>query len=139
MGKKGGFTFTLTADEQQSSVTPDVLKEAMPELRKVTVTEQDASGFGFGDFTFSAPGTYAYTVTEEQAGQTVDGLSHAAPARIIFSVMDNDLGGYSVGRTVTGIQQDTFVNAYRLTPIQVAAPAELRKELRAPAWDDGLT
>lgn len=130
------FTFTLAADGESSSVDETTLAAAMPQTHEVTVTKENANGFGFGDFTFSQPGTYVYTVTEANAGKTIDGLHYAQPARVSFSVIDNGLGAYSVGWTVTGINGTTFINVYEPTPVQVTTPAELKKELRAPSWDD---
>ena len=130
------FTFTLAADGESSSVDETTLAAAMPQTHEVTVTKDNANGFGFGDFTFSKPGTYVYTVTEANAGKMIDGLQYAEPAQLRFSVVDNGLGEYSVGWTATGIDGTTFVNVYEPEPVQVATPAELTKELRAPSWDD---
>ncbi|PAU69660.1 type IV secretion protein Rhs [Bifidobacterium italicum] len=130
------FTFALAVDKDSSSVDETTLGAAMPQTHEVTVTKDNANGFGFGDFTFSKPGTYVYTVTEANAGKTIDGLQYAESAQLRFSVVDNGLGEYSVGWTVTGIDGTTFVNVYEPEPVQVATPAELTKELRAPSWDD---
>lgn len=131
------FTFTLAADEQASTVDSATLEQTMPETREVTVTEANATDFGFGAFTFSKPGTYVYTVTETNAGQTIDGLTYASQATLVFSVVDNGVGAYTAGMTVTGIDDMTFVNVYEPEPVKVTIPSELSKELRGvSSWDD---
>lgn len=132
------FTFTLAPDEAHSTVDRATLEAAMPgNGNPVTVTETNANGFGFGTFTFGKSGTYVYTITETNAGKTIDGLTYASPATVVFSVADNGAGAYTVGTTVTGIDDMTFVNAYEPAPVQVQMPAELSKELRGvSSWDD---
>lgn len=132
------FTFTLAPDEAHSTVDRATLEAAMPgNGNPVTVTETNANGFGFGTFTFGKSGTYVYTITETNAGKTIDGLTYASPATVVFSVADNGAGAYTVGTTITGIDDMTFVNAYEPAPVQVQMPAELSKELRGvSSWDD---
>lgn len=134
------FTFDLTPNEGQSSVSKDVLTQAMPERKSQTVNKPsgNTAQFGFGEFTFSQAGTYVYNVTEQQGGKTDKGLTYDGGTAVVsFTVVDNGLGRYVAGKPlITGIgEANTFTNTYRAQPSDgVPTGMEFSKQLTGVEW-----
>ena len=137
------FTFELTPNTGQSSVSESVLKAAMPKGASVTVGKPDSgrtAAFAFNGFTFSQPGTYVYNVREQGAGESEDGLTNdARTALVSFTVADKGDGTYSIGRLITGIDFEdgvnTFTNAYKAKEFSgVPAGLAFTKELKGTEW-----
>ncbi len=134
------FTFDLTPNEGQSSVSKDVLTQAMPERKSQTVNKPsgNTAQFGFGEFTFSQAGTYVYNVTEQQGGKTDKGLTYDGRIAVVsFTVVDNGLGQYVAGKPlITGIgEANTFTNAYEAQSFDgVPDGMEFSKQLTGVEW-----
>lgn len=134
------FTFDLTPNEGQSSVSKDVLAKAMPEQTSKTVSKPNGNTaqFDFGEFTFSQAGTYVYNVTEQQGGTTDKGLTYDGRTAVVsFTVVDNGLGQYVAGKPlITGIgEANTFTNAYEAQSFDgVPDGMEFSKQLTGIAW-----
>ena len=137
------FTFELTPNTGQSSVSESVLKAAMPKGASVTVSKPDSgrtAAFAFNGFTFGQPGTYVYNVREQGAGESKDGLTNdARTALVSFTVADKGDGTYSIGRLITGIDFEdgvnTFTNAYKAKEFTgVPTGMAFSKELKGAEW-----
>ena len=137
------FTFELTPNTGQSSVSESVLKAAMPKGASVTVGKPDigrTAAFAFNGFTFDQTGTYVYNVREQGAGESKDGLTHdARTALVSFTVTDKGDGTYSIGRLITGIGFEnglnTFTNAYKAKEFTgVPTGMAFSKELAGIEW-----
>ncbi len=134
------FTFDLTPNEGQSSVSKDVLAKAMPEQTSKTVSKPNGNTaqFDFGEFTFSQAGTYVYNVTEQQGGTTDKGLTYDGRTAVVsFTVVDNGLGQYVAGKPlITGIgEANTFTNAYEAQSFDgVPDGMEFSKQLTGVEW-----
>lgn len=134
------FTFDLTPNEGQSSVSKDVLTQAMPERKSQTVNKPsgNTAQFGFGEFTFSQAGTYVYNVTEQQGGKTDKGLTYDGRIAVVsFTVVDNGLGQYVAGKPlISGIgEANTFTNAYEAQSFDgVPDGMEFSKQLTGVEW-----
>lgn len=140
------FTFNLAPNAAGSTVSEEALKNAMPADTKASVGkptgDAETSMFSFGDFTFTQAGNYSYTVKEQGAGTTTEGLTNdASTATVTFSVVDNGMGQYSIGTTVTGLDDSaTFVNAYSTTDFTgVPTGMEFSKQLTGIAWPANAT
>nr|WP_129860663.1 FctA domain-containing protein [Bifidobacterium pseudolongum] len=137
------FTFELTPNTDQSSVSESVLKAAMPKGASVTVGKPDSgrtAAFAFNGFTFGQPGTYVYNVREQGAGESKDGLTNdARTALVSFTVADKGDGTYSIGRLITDIDFEdgvnTFTNAYKAKEFTgVPTGMAFSKELKGTEW-----
>ena len=134
------FTFDLTPNEGQSSVSKDVLTKAMPARKSQTVDKPsgNTAQFGFGEFTFSQAGTYVYNVTEQQGGTTDKGLTYDGRTAVVsFTVVDSGLGRYVAGKPlITGIgEANTFANVYTSKEFTgVPTGMAFSKELAGTEW-----
>ncbi|MBR1758230.1 MAG: Cna B-type domain-containing protein [Lachnospiraceae bacterium] len=123
------------------SYTIDVeANDDAPEAETMTGTvDQDNLVITFGDFEFTAPGTYTYTVTEtgEIAGVTNDAA--ATTGKTVTIEVDDDGTGKLVIKSVSSTTENplTFTNTYAVEPATASFPVkkvlEVPEDLEGPA------
>lgn len=130
------FTFTIAAD---SSLDGNLADEAMPASTTATLSGADYKGtasdekvpFGFGELTFSKPGTYQYIVKEDKAGTEEEGITYASNTAVIKFVVEDDPDSGKLVITNTDIVENgTFTNEYKASvSYDAVGGLELKKTL----------
>ncbi len=95
---------------------------------------QDTDTVTFGDFTYTAPGTYTYTVSETGTITGVENDPQASGKTVTVTVVDNGDGTLTATPTSTDAKPLTFTNTYGVTPDTVTFP--VKKIMSVP---EGLT
>ncbi|MBQ9825990.1 MAG: Cna B-type domain-containing protein [Firmicutes bacterium] len=96
-----------------------------------TVTKAEPT-VTFGDFTFTAPGTYTYTVTETATGEikgVTDDSAASTGKTVQITVTDNKDGTLTATPSSTADNPLTFTNSYSATSI--TATIQVHKDLVA--------
>lgn len=97
--KNESYTFIL---ESNRAETPMPLKstpvpnatEPTHYLKEVTIT--DSNEFGFGEITYTKPGTYTYTISERVPAEGLPGISYSgAMYQVVVTITDNGDGTLS--------------------------------------------
>ena len=89
----------------------------------------------FGDFTYTAPGTYTYTVSETGTVAGVTNDADAAGKTVTVTVVDNGNGTLTATASSTTEAPLTFTNTYSVKPTTASFPVE--KILTVPEGQDG--
>ena len=111
--------------------------DGAPQAETMTGTvSKTADTVTFGDFTYTAPGTYTYKVTE--SGK-VDGVTNDAAAEtgktVTVTVIDNHDGTLTATPNVSTTDPLTFTNVYKVKPTTASFPVV--KDLVVPANLEG--
>ncbi|GEM_PF-268976 len=125
------FTFSLTADPNESTLPSDMAADQMPMpegangQQSMTTTIQGSGSSEFGNFHFTRPGTYVYRITEVNTG--VEGYTYDPSVYTVTYVVENGTGELTCTRTITKGGQATdgasyaFDNTYK-APEQPTTP-----------------
>ncbi|MEE1532151.1 MAG: FctA domain-containing protein [Collinsella sp.] len=96
----------------------------MPTSATATVTK-DNTAIGFGEITYTEPGTYVYKVSEKNAGTTVDGITYSGNvAEITVTVTPNKKGKLSAAVEVTS-GKAKFENTYTTNPVESSVTSQI--------------
>ena len=110
------FKFELSATSENDA--------PMPTSATATVTK-DNTAIGFGEITYTEPGTYVYKVSEKNAGTTVDGITYSGNvAEITVTVTPNKKGKLSAAVEVTS-GKAKFENTYTTNPVESSVTSQI--------------
>ena len=110
------FKFELSATSENDA--------PMPTSATATVTK-DNTAIGFGEITYTEPGTYVYKVSEKNAGTTVDGITYSGNvAEITVTVTPNKKGKLSAAVEVTS-GKAKFENIYTTNPVESSVTSQI--------------
>ncbi len=125
------WSYTINVAVAEGSPTGTPVAETMTgRVTKATPTTT------FGDFTYTAPGTYTYTVSETKVGE-ISGVTDdedAAGKTVTVTVVDNQNGTLTATADSTTEEPLQFTNNYNVEPTTAKIPVE--KILEVP---EGLT
>ena len=138
------FTFTIAAAQGSPKGTP------LPTSTSINLTEENSTA-GFGNITYTAPGTYTYTVQED--GESNNGLTYDDTVyTVTVTVEDNHQGALYVD-SVTYKTEDgnysnedyttnggmLFTNTYTAESYTLDGSAALKvsKDITGRDWKDG--
>ncbi len=110
------FKFELSATSENDA--------PMPTSATATVTK-DNTAIGFGEITYTEPGTYVYKVSEKNAGTTLDGITYSGNvAEITVTVTPNKKGKLSAAVEVTS-GKAKFENTYTTNPVESSVTSQI--------------
>ena len=110
------FKFELSATSENDA--------PMPTSATATVTKGNTA-IGFGEITYTEPGTYVYKVSEKNAGTTVDGITYSGNvAEITVTVTPNKKGKLSAAVEVTS-GKAKFENTYTTNPVESSVTSQI--------------
>ncbi len=110
------FKFELSATSENDA--------PMPTSATATVTK-DNTAIGFGEITYTEPGTYVYKVSEKNAGTTLDGITYSGNvAEITVTVTPNKKGKLSAAVEVTS-GKAKFENTYTKNPVESSVTSQI--------------
>ena len=110
------FKFELSATSENDAPMP---------TSATAIVTKDNTAIGFGEITYTEPGTYVYKVSEKNAGTTVDGITYSGNvAEITVTVTPNKKGKLSAAVEVTS-GKAKFENTYTTNPVESSVTSQI--------------
>ena len=110
------FKFELSATSENDAPMP---------TSATAIVTKDNTAIGFGEITYTEPGTYVYKVSEKNAGTTVDGITYSGNvAEITVTVTPNKKGKLSAAVEVT-LGKAKFENTYTTNPVESSVTSQI--------------
>ena len=110
------FKFELSATSENDAPMP---------TSATAIVTKDNTAIGFGEITYTEPGTYVYKVSEKNAGTTVDGITYSGNvAEIAVTVTPNKKGKLSAAVEVTS-GKAKFENTYTTNPVESSVTSQI--------------